>query len=76
MYWLDSSRKFKTPGRKAFLMDSDNDVQNLPTIVADGVIQDENNVNNQKVVVGSVAYSIDSGNIFILNSQSVWKQKK
>ena len=76
MYWIDSAKHFKTPGRQYFLMDSDNDVANLPTIVSEGVKQKTDNVSCQKVTVGSMAYSIASGDRFILNSQSIWKKMK
>lgn len=54
-------------------MDSDTDVADLPTSASLGVEQDDS-VAHQKVAKGSTALSIESGNVFMLNSTDSWEQ--
>ena len=71
-YWLNSSIKFKSKNRKAFLCDSDADLIDLPTTLKEGTIIGGNNVINQKVEMGSIVYSIASQTRYCLNSKGQW----
>lgn len=73
MYWIsqDSSGRDR---QMQFFMDSDDDVQNLPGINTMGVQQGEDRVSCLPVDKGSMALSIESGKIFILNSNNAWKR--
>ena len=54
-------------------MDSDDDVNSLPTMTTNGVNQHDD-MSHFKVGKGSVALSIDSSKIFILKSDNTWKE--
>lgn len=70
-YWIDHKESY-VPGRQVqFFMDSDADIANLPTSAAIGVQQDDS-VASQKVAKGSIALSIESGSVYILNSNDSW----
>ena len=76
-YWLDSAINFKSKNRKAFLIDDDSELANLPTTTSYGLEQTGGqNVINKPVEMGSVAYSIGSQNRFCLNSQDQWIKVK
>lgn len=71
-YWLNTAIKFKSRNRKAFLCDSDADIQDLPTTLAKGKEQGGQNVINDIVEMGSVVYSIGSQSRYCLNSKGQW----
>ena len=73
-YWLNVAIKFKSKKRKAFLCDTDDDINDLPTTLAKGKEQaNGQNVINEIVEMGSVAYSIGSQTRYCLNSRGQWK---
>ena len=76
MYWLDEFIFDQNTDRVCFMMDSDQDIESLPTSKTPGVEQAGGNVSNEPVALGSLAYSIDSGSRFMLNSADVWKKLK
>jgi len=53
-------------------MDEDSDKNNLPTTSASGVKQGGDSASYLPVGKGSVALSISSGKLFILNSSDEW----
>ena len=75
-YWYDEYAFEHDEGRVYFMMDSDADIENLPTSSREGVKQGTDNVTNEKVSIGSYAYSIESGSKFMLNSNDIWTKLK
>lgn len=72
-YWIDHKESYVAGKQITFFMDSDSDVADLPTSTELGVEQDDS-VAHQKVAKGSTALSIDSGNVYMLNSSDTWMQ--
>ena len=71
-YWFKAG---STPGSSRqieYLMDSDSDVSSLPTSSSDGTKQQGDSIVHLKCGKGSIALSIGTGNIFILNSNDSW----
>ena len=72
-FWLNA--KVYNPTRQlSFFMDDDNDVSNLPTSSSRGTQTPDTSVNDI-VGIGSSALSIDSGKVYILNSEDSWVEK-
>ena len=75
-YWINSAVNFKSKNRKAFLCDTDADLTDLPTTKKKGKEQNGQNVINDIVEMGSVAYSIGSQKRYCLNSKEQWVEIK
>lgn len=73
MYWIDASTKANNARQFQYYMDTDADKNNLPTSSSSGVKQGEDEVSCLPCGKGSTAFSIGSGNVFILNSNDEWK---
>ena len=71
-YWIDNNAEVKNARQITFFMDSDSDVTNLPTSSTHGVQQGENIISCLPCGKGSVAMSIESSNIYMLNSANQW----
>lgn len=73
-YWFIAGANPGASKQVQFYMDSDSDVSDLPTSSANGVKQDGDDVSYLPCGKGSVALSITTGNIFILDSSDEWTQ--
>lgn len=72
-YWIDHKGSHGETRQISFFVDSDSDVANLPTELADGQEQ-EDSVTHRKVARGSRALAIDSGKKYILDSSNNWTE--
>lgn len=75
-YWLDTN--FKVSGSKRmvkFWMDTEQDVQILPHLHSEGVVQNDT-VTHLPVSAGSLARAIDTSKLFVLNSNDLWTEQK
>ena len=71
-YWFVSGANPGGSNQKQYMMDSDSDLTSLPTATSNGVKQADD-VTHLPCGRGSMALSIVSGNIYILNSNNEWK---
>ena len=71
-YWLNNTEKYNASKQKQFFMDSDADVTDLPTTAQPGTPQGSDTTLHLPCGKGSVALSIESGNVYILNSLGSW----
>lgn len=71
-YWFKAGSNSGSSRQIEFLMDSDADVSSLPTSSQNGTKQQNDDVSHLKCGKGSVALSIGTGNVFILNSNDFW----
>lgn len=71
-YWIAAGSNPGASRQVQFMMDTNDDVQNLPTSTANGVKQGNDSVSYLPVGKGSMAFSIASGSIFGLNSSNQW----
>lgn len=71
-YWFAPNQKIGASGQAKFLMDTDTDVSSLPTSTTPGEKQTGNDVVHLPCGKGSIALSITSANIYVLNSQDEW----
>lgn len=72
MYWMNESVKVGNMRQLQFYMDGDADVNNLPTLIASGVKQGDDDVSCLPCGKGSLAISFQSGKIYALNSSNQW----
>lgn len=72
-YWFAAGHNPGSSRQIQFIMDSDSDVANLPTATANGVKQDDD-ATHLPCGKGSLALSIASGKIYILNSSNQWTE--
>ena len=73
MYVYDDNVVFSAnENRIAFLIDSPADIPNLPTTTQPGLNQGLNNVSNEPVDAGSVAFAISTSRVYMLNSEDQW----
>ena len=70
-YWFVAGTNPGASKQVQFYMDSDSDVVNLPTTTSNGVKQ-EDDVSYLPCGKGSSALSIESGKVFMLNSNDGW----
>lgn len=73
-YWIAAGGNPGASRQVQFYMDEDSDKNNLPTASASGVKQGGDSASYLPVGKGSVALSISSGKLFILNSSDEWVQ--
>ena len=73
-YWIDATTKSNNGRQWQFYVDSDSDIRKLPTSSAPGTQQGDDTVSCLPCGKGSVAFSIASGNLFVLNSSDNWVQ--
>lgn len=72
-FWLNL--KVYNPARQlSFFMDGDDDASNLPTSSSRGTQTPDTSVNDM-VGIGSSALSIETGKVYILNSEDSWIEK-
>ena len=71
-YWIEESASVGNARQITYLMDTDTDKDSLPTTSAPGVQQGEDEVMHMPCGKGSKALSIESGSVFILNSNDEW----
>lgn len=71
-FWFKAGSDPGSSRQVEFVMDSDSDKSKLPTSSAPGTQQGEDDVVNLPVGKGSVALSIATGKIFMLNSSDTW----
>ena len=74
-YWYDdlSARSVGTSRRVVDLIcDTDADIQDLPTSVAEGVPQPDSSTVHLPVEQGSSCMVIGSSSLYMLNSQDQW----
>lgn len=71
-YWIDASTKANNSRQFTYFMDTDNDVNSLPTSTSSGVKQGEDDTSCLPCGKGSTALSIETGKIFMLNSNNSW----
>lgn len=75
MYWIDENTSPKQTPRgeqKAFFADTVSDVSNLPTSIALGVKQGDDEESCKCVLPGSSCLVIATSEVYILNSSNVW----
>ncbi len=72
-YWIDNNQPYVSGKQVQFFADTDADIANLPTATSTGVEQGDS-VSHQIVGKGSTALSIESGNVYMLNSNNSWVQ--
>lgn len=75
MYWIDENTSPKQTPRgeqKAFFADAVSDVSNLPTSIALGVKQGDDEESCKCVLPGSSCLVIATSEVYILNSSNVW----
>lgn len=73
-YWIDATTKANNPRQLQFYVDTDADISKLPTTSTNGVKQGNDSFSCRPCGKGSVAFSIASGNLFVLNSSDNWVQ--
>lgn len=71
-YWIDETAKVGNRRQLSFFMDTDADINSLPTSSALGTQQGDDIVSCLYCGKGSAAISIESGKIYILNSNDQW----
>lgn len=71
-FWFKAGSDPGSSRQVEFVMDSDSDKSKLPTSSALGTQQDADDVINLPVGKGSMAFSIATGKIFMLNSSDTW----
>ena len=75
MYWIDENTSPKQTPRgeqKAFFADAVSDVSNLPTSIALGVKQGDDEESCKCVLPGSSCLVIATSEVYILNSSNEW----
>lgn len=75
MYWIDENTSPKQTPRgeqKAFFADAVSDVSNLPTSIALGVKQGNDEESCKCVLPGSSCLVIATSEVYVLNSSNVW----
>ena len=72
-YWFVSGANPSGSKQKQYMMDSDSDITSLPTATSNGVKQADD-VTHLSCGRGSMAISISSGKIYVLNSQNSWEE--
>ena len=70
-YWIDNNQPYVSGKQVQFFADTDEDIASLPTSTHIGVKQSDT-VSHQIVGKGSIALSIESGNVYMLNSRDFW----
>ena len=70
-YWFKAGVNPGSSKQFEYIMDSDNDLTDLPNTSADGTSQGDD-ITHLKCEKGSTAFSIDSGNVYVLNSSDEW----
>lgn len=73
-YWIDASTKANNSRQFTYFMDTDSDVNSLPTSTASGAKQGNDEVSCLPCGKGSAALSIATGKVFMLNSSNVWTE--
>lgn len=73
-YWIDESDKVGSRRQLSFFIDSDDDVSSLPTSSSPGIQQENDNISYLCCGKGSVALSIESGKVFMLDSSDQWRE--
>ena len=71
-YWINESALVGNMKQVQYLMDTDTDKTSLPTSTTPGVQQGVDQTMHLPCGKGSVALSIASGKIFMLNSSDSW----
>ena len=71
-YWINESAKAGNSRQIQYMMDADTDKTSLPTSAAPGVQQGEDETIHLPCGKGSLAFSIASGKVFVLNSSDSW----
>jgi hypothetical protein len=75
MYWLDASQSYVgSPAQQAFYADEESDIQNLPTSKKEGVKQGKDTTSYKKTAKGSSCFVIATSEVYVLNSEDVWKK--
>ena len=72
-YWIKDTAQYSPSRQIQYIMDADSDKSDLPTSTANGTSQGDS-VTHLKCGKGSVALSISSGKIFILDSDDDWTE--
>lgn len=71
-YWINDTVKVGNARQLQFYIDTDEDISNLPNLTTSGVKQGDDEVSNLPCGKGSTAFSIATGNVYILNSFDEW----
>lgn len=74
-YWYDDTSARGLTSRRCvdFMMDSEEDLEALPTSSAEGEPQGDDSTLHLKVAKGSTAMSIETKILYILNSKDQWR---
>ena len=73
-YWFAAGHDPGASKQVQFLMDTDSDKSSLPTSSSSGEKQGTDNTSCLPVGKGSIAFSIATGKVFMLNSSDQWIQ--
>ena len=73
-YWINDNVRIGNARQLQFFCDSDADIADLPTSITSGVQQGLDTISNRPCGKGSIALSIESGDLFILNSENTWEK--
>lgn len=71
-YWINESAKVGTMRQLQYIMDTDTDKTSLPTSTTAGTQQGTDQTAHLPCGKGSMALSIASGKMFVLNSSNSW----
>lgn len=72
-YWINDSVPYSPSRQVQYFMDSDSDKDNLPTSSVEGASQGDS-VTSKECGKGSIALSIGSGKLFVLDSEDNWTE--
>lgn len=73
-YWFIEGHDPGGSKQFQYYMDTDSDVNNLPTSTSNGAEQESDSTVHLPCGKGSAALSIESGKLFTLNSNNQWVQ--
>ena len=71
-YWIDATTRANNARQLQFYIDADADINKLPTMTKIGTQQGGDVISCLPCGKGSTAFSVATGNVFILNSSGVW----
>ena len=73
-YWINQAGNNNRANWRQFYCDTDTDIKNLPTSIAEGTKQDVDIVAHKKCSIGSECMSLTTSKVYILGSDNIWKE--
>lgn len=74
MYYIDYSQSYMPTRQVSFICDTPDDLADLPTSTREGTPQAGDSSIDDKVVAGSTCLCISTSDVYMLNSDDVWKK--